>query len=30
MKKVAITGGIACGKSLVAKYLNELDRKSVV
>lgn len=24
MKKIALTGGIACGKSLVAEYLNEL------
>lgn len=24
MKRVAITGGIACGKSLVARYINEL------
>lgn len=24
MKRIALTGGIACGKSLVAKYLNEL------
>ena len=24
MRRVALTGGIACGKSLVAKYLNEL------
>jgi len=24
MKRVAITGGIACGKSLVARFLNEL------
>lgn len=24
MKRVALTGGIACGKSLVAKFLNEL------
>lgn len=24
MRRVAITGGIACGKSLVAKYLDEL------
>ena len=24
MTKIALTGGIACGKSLVAKYLNEL------
>ena len=23
MKRIALTGGIACGKSLVAKYLNE-------
>ena len=24
MKRIALTGGIACGKSLVAKFLNEL------
>ena len=24
MEKIALTGGIACGKSLVSKYLNEL------
>lgn len=24
MKRIALTGGIACGKSLVARYLNEL------
>lgn len=24
MKKIALTGGIACGKSLVARYLNEM------
>ena len=29
MKRVAITGGIACGKSLVAKYLNELGFATV-
>ncbi len=29
MKRVAITGGIACGKSLVARYLNELGFATV-
>ena len=29
MKRVAITGGIACGKSLVAMYLNELGFATV-
>ncbi len=27
--KIALTGGIACGKSLVAKYLNELSVKTI-
>lgn len=27
--KIAITGGIACGKSLVAKFLNELGVKTI-
>ncbi len=27
--KIALTGGIACGKSLVAKYLNELGVKTI-
>ena len=29
MKRVAITGGIACGKSLVARHLNELGFATV-
>ena len=29
MKRVAITGGIACGKSLVAKHLNEMGFATV-
>ena len=29
MKRVVITGGIACGKSLVAKYLNEMGFATV-
>ena len=29
MKRVALTGGIACGKSLVAKYLNELGVETI-
>ena len=29
MKRIAITGGIACGKSLVAKYLNELGVETI-
>jgi dephospho-CoA kinase len=29
MKKIALTGGIACGKSLVAKYLNEFGLETV-
>lgn len=29
MKRVALTGGIACGKSLVAKYLNEFGVKAI-
>ena len=27
--RIALTGGIACGKSLVAKYLNELGVATV-
>lgn len=27
--RIALTGGIACGKSLVAKYLNELGVKTI-
>ncbi len=29
MKKTCLTGGIACGKSLVAKYLNELGVETI-
>lgn len=29
MKRVALTGGIACGKSLVAKFLNELGVETI-
>ena len=29
VKRVAITGGIACGKSLVAEYLNELGYATI-
>ena len=29
MKKIALTGGIACGKSLVSKYLNELGLATI-
>ena len=29
MKRIALTGGIACGKSLVAKYLNELGVETI-
>ena len=29
MKRIAITGGIACGKSLVARYLNELGVETI-
>jgi dephospho-CoA kinase len=29
MKKIALTGGIACGKSLVARYLGELGVETV-
>ena len=29
MKKICLTGGIACGKSLVAKYLNELGVETI-
>ena len=29
MRRVALTGGIACGKSLVAKYLNELGVETI-
>lgn len=29
MKRVAITGGIACGKSLVAKFLNEMGFETI-
>ena len=29
MKRIALTGGIACGKSLVAKYLNELGVRTL-
>ena len=28
-KRIALTGGIACGKSLVAKFLNELDIETI-
>ena len=28
-KRIAITGGIACGKSLVARYLNELGVETI-
>ena len=27
--RVALTGGIACGKSLVAKFLNELGVETI-
>ena len=29
MKRIALTGGIACGKSLVAKYLNKLGVETI-
>ena len=29
MKRIALTGGIACGKSLVARYLNELGIETI-
>ena len=29
MKRIALTGGIACGKSLVSRYLNELGIETV-
>ena len=29
MTRIALTGGIACGKSLVAKYLNELGVETI-
>lgn len=29
MKRIALTGGIACGKSLVAKYLNEFGVETI-
>ena len=29
MKRIALTGGIACGKSLVAKYLNQLGIETI-
>ena len=29
MKRVALTGGIACGKSLAARYLNELGIETI-
>ena len=29
MKRIALTGGIACGKSLVARYLNELGVETI-
>ena len=29
MKRIALTGGIACGKSLLAKYLNELGVETI-
>ena len=29
MKRIALTGGIACGKSLVAKFLNELGVETI-
>ena len=29
MKRIALTGGIACGKSLVAKYLNQLGVETI-
>ena len=29
VKRIAITGGIACGKSLVARYLNELGVETI-
>lgn len=29
MKRIALTGGIACGKSLVAKYLNEFGIETI-
>ena len=29
MKRIALTGGIACGKSLVATYLNEFGIETI-
>ena len=29
MKRIALTGGIACGKSLAASYLNELGIETI-
>ena len=29
MPRIALTGGIACGKSLVARYLNELGVETI-
>ncbi|MBQ5795231.1 MAG: dephospho-CoA kinase, partial [Kiritimatiellae bacterium] len=29
MKRIALTGGIACGKSLVATYLNECGVETI-
>ena len=29
MKRIALTGGIACGKSLAARYLNELGVETI-
>ena len=29
MKRIALTGGIACGKSLVSRYLNELGVETI-
>ena len=29
MRRIALTGGIACGKSLVAKFLNELGVETI-
>ena len=29
MIRIALTGGIACGKSLVAKFLNELGVETI-
>ena len=29
MKRIALTGGIACGKSLVARYLNEFGVETI-